>query len=336
MALTIKDVAKKAGVSIATVSRVLNNKDRVKDETRDKILAVVEEMNYVTNFSAKTLRQNKSNVIGVIVQGVSIPFYAEIVKGIENKANEYDLRLIVCDSENSINKEKDFVKFLYDRSVDGMILIIPQMSDADMYKIHKDKYPIVVFGSNMQEYNIPSITVDNKLGAFLAVRHLYSHGFNQIAFIGSIEEEQNLDRRERLEGYKNALKECQLELRPEYVENGLYYEETASGAFIRLMKLPNPPDGIFCGNDEMALGVLKTAKKMGIKIPEQIGLVGFDNIRICQYTNPALTTVNQPTYNIGILCCEKLIYCLNNKGKDIKYTNLILQPELIIRESCGC
>ncbi len=336
MALTIKDVAKKAGVSIATVSRVLNNKDRVKDETREKIMAIVNEMNYVTNFSAKTLRQNKSNVIGVIVQGVSISFYAEIVKGIENKANEYDLRLIVCDSENSVEKEKDFVRFLYDRSVDGMIFIVPQMPSEDIVKIHQDNYPIVVFGSNMQEYNIPSITVDNRLGAILAVRHLYSHGFTKIAFIGSIEDEHNSDRRERLQGYRDALKECQLELLPEYIENGLYYEETASGAFIRLMKLPNPPDAVFCGNDEMALGVLKTAKKMGISIPEQIGLVGFDNIRICQYTSPALTTINQPTHNIGVLCCEKLIYSLNDKGKDAKYTNLVLQPELIIRESCGC
>lgn len=210
------------------------------------------------------------------------------------------------------------------------------MSNEDLFKIYQDKWPIVVFGNNLQEYNIPSITVDNRLGAYSATRHLYSHGFNRIAFIGGDQIEHNSDRRERFEGYQQAIKECQLELKPEYIENGLYYEEGGSSAFIRLMKLSGPPDAIFCGNDGMALGVLKTAKKIGIKIPDQLGLIGFDNIQICQYTSPTITTVSQPTHNIGVLCCEKLIYSLNNKGKDIKYTNLVLQPELVIRESCGC
>ena len=336
MGHTIKDVAKEAGVSIATVSRVLNNKDWVKDETRDKILAVVEKMNYVTNFSAKNLRNNKSNSIGVIVPEVSVPFYAQILKGIENKANEMNLRLIVCDADNNIEKELDFAKFLYDHSIDGLILIIPQMPTEEIVKMKQDKRPVVLFGRNMQEYNLPSITVDNKLGVCNAVKHLYSHGFVKIAFIGGSKIEALEDRTERIEGYKQALMECNLKYRPEYVEYGLYQEEAASSAFIRLMKLPDPPNAVFCGNDEMALGVLKAAKKLGIQVPEQVGLIGYDNIPVCQYTSPALTTINQPTYTIGNLCCEKLIYCLNNKDEDVYYTNLVIRPDLVIRESCGC
>lgn len=336
LAYTIKDVAREAGVSIATVSRVLNNKDWVKDETRNKILAIVEKMNYVTNFSAKTLRNNRSNSIGVIVPEVSVPFYAQIIKGIENKAKEMNLRLIVCDADNTIEKELDFARFLYDHSIDGLILIIPQMSNDEIIKMKVDKRPVVIFGRNMQEYDIPSITVDNKLGSYNAVKHLYSHGLNKIAFIGGINNE-NLDyRKERIEGYKQALKDCNLEFRSEYVENALYQEEAASSAFIHLMKLPDPPNAVFCGNDEMALGTLKTAKKLGIQIPGQVAVIGFDNIPVCQYTSPALTTMNQPTYTIGNLCCEKLIYCLNNQDDNVYYTNLVIRPDLVIRESCGC
>ena len=336
MNYTIHDVAKKAGVSIATVSRVLNGKDRVKEETRKKIISVIEELNYVTNFSATTLRKNRTNVIGVIVPELTATFYAEVIKGIENKANESGVRMVVCDAGNNLEKERDSVRFLYDRSVDGMIFIMPKMTDEELIRIKCDRRPIVLFGRNMQQHNIPTITVDNRFGVYAAIRHFYSHGFMKIAYIGGIEENHLPDRRERLEGYKQAIIDCEWELRPEYIENGLYYEEAAGSAFARLMKLPVPPDAVFCGNDEMALGVLKAARKMGFKIPEQIGLIGFDNIRICQYTSPTLTTVSQPAYNIGVLCCEKLIHSINNLDTEVVYSNLLIQPELVVRESCGC
>ncbi|NLG84344.1 MAG: LacI family transcriptional regulator, partial [Firmicutes bacterium] len=232
--------------------------------------------------------------------------------------------------------ERDFVKFLYDHTIAGLILIFPQMSDEEIVKLKSDGQHIVLFGRNMQQYKIPSITVDNKMGAYNAVLHLFSHGYTRIAFIGGVEHGHLGDRKERLEGYKQAIVDGALTLRPEYIEDGAYFEETACSAFMRLMRLPEPPDAVFCGNDEMALGVLKAAKQLGIKIPEQVGLIGFDNIRICQYTSPTLTTVNQPTYIIGNLCCEKLIYSLNNRDREGVFTNLLLKPDLVIRESCGC
>lgn len=333
---TIKDVAKEAGVSIATVSRVMNNKNWVKDETKEKILAAIDRLSYVTNSSAKNLRKNKTDSIGVIVPEVSVAFYAEILKGIENKANKMDLRLIVCDAENNIKKERDFARFLYDHSIDGLILILPQMRDEEIIRLKEDKQTVVVFGRDMQPYNIPSITVENVLGACNAVMHLYSHGYTRIAYIGGMEDDHLIDRQERLKGYTQGLEKCGLPLRTEYIENGKYQEELAGNAFLRLMKLPEPPDAVFCGNDEMALGVLRAAKKTGVRIPDQVGLIGFDNIPVCQYTSPALTTVNQPTYTIGNLCCEKLIYSMTDKDDSIGGANLVLRPDLILRESCGC
>lgn len=333
MKYTIKDVAKKAGVSIATVSRVLNGKDRVKEETKQRVLSVIEELNYVTNFPAKALRKNRTGVIGAIVPEIANSFYGEIIQGIENKANEYDLRLIVCDGGGKLHKELDFVRFLYDKSVSGMIFIFPSMPDEELAKIKNSGNAIVLFGRNMQAYNIPSITVDNKDGAYQAVMHLVSHGYKKIAFIGGDEAAHLPDRRERLLGYKEALQECRYEIRPEYIVNAPF--QTINTVFTRLMELPDPPDAVFCAYDELALGVLKTAQQLGVKIPGDVALVGFDDLRICQYTSPALTTVKQPTYMIGSLCCEKLIYTLD-RDNEVPSVNLVIPPQLIVRESCGC
>ena len=333
MEYTIKDVAKKAGVSIATVSRVLNKKDLVKEETRQKVLAVIEELNYVTNFSAKALRKNRTDVIGVIVPEISNSFYGEIIQGIENKANEYDLRLIVCDGGGNLEKERDFVRFLYDQSIGGLIFILPFMPDDELVKIKKTGKPIMLFGRNLQQYNIPSITVDNKLGASKAVKHLLEHGYKRIAFIGGDEADHLCDRKERLTGYTEALRDYGHEIKPEYITGAPF--ETINTIFTRLMELSNPPDAVFCAYDELALGVLKTAQQLGIKIPGDLGLVGFDDLRICQFTSPTLTTVKQPTYIIGSLCCEKLIFSLNQRD-EVQNVNLIIPPELIIRQSCGC
>ena len=330
---TIKDVAKKAGVSIATVSRVLNKKDRVKEETRQKVLSVINELNYVTNFSAKALRRNCTDVIGVIVPEISNSFYGEIIKGIENKANEYDLRLIVCNGEGNLDKERDFAKFLYDQSIAGMIFIIPCMPDSELVEMKNNQKPIVLFGRNMQKYNIPSITVDNKLGAYKAVSHLCTHGYKKVAFISGEEAEHLYDRKERFEGYIEALRDCGHEVKPEYLVTAP--AETINTVFAQLMAVTNPPDAVFCAYDELALGVIKTAQQMGINIPGDLGLVGFDDLRICQYTSPTLTTVKQPTYIIGSLCCEKLVYSIRQpqEGQNV---NLLIPPDLIIRQSCGC
>ena len=336
MPTTIKDVAKKAGVPVATVSRTLNGKDRVKDETREKILSVVKEMSFVTNSSARTLRGSKTNIIGVIVPDISASFYSEIVKGIENKSNEYDYKIIVCDAQNNVEKEKTYIRFLYDRSIDGMIFVVPRIFEEEIMKVKENDFPVVVFGQNMEIYNIPSITVDNRQGAYNAVKHLYSHGYSKISYIGGIEGEKDYDHKERLAGYMKALEDCKLEVKEQYIENGQYCEEGGSSAFVRLLRLDNPPDAIFCANDEMALGVLKTARRNKVRIPEDVGLIGFDNIRICQYTNPSLSTVSQSTYNVGVLLCEKLLHSIDNRDSNLKNANLVLKPELVARESCGC
>jgi LacI family transcriptional regulator len=336
MVLTIKDIAKKAGVSISTVSRVFNNKDLVKDETREKVLKVLETVDYIPNFTAKRLRENTITTIAIIVPDISVSFYAEMIKGVENKANEINCGLIVCDSHNSREKEREYVRYLYDDRVDGMIVVVPHQRDEELKKINDDGLSIVVFGRDTESLGISSITVDNFNGAYQTVKHLILHGYKKIAYIGGIEGPNDYDHRSRMAGYRQAMLDSHLEIAEGYIDNGAYSEEGGSSAFLRLISLANPPNAIFCANDEMALGVMKMAKRNNIKIPEEMGLVGFDNIRICQYTSPTLTTVSQPTYTIGVLLSERLIFKLHDKDNHSINTNLVLKPELIIRESCGC
>ncbi len=333
---TIKDIAKQSGVSISTVSRVFNNQDLVKNETKQKVLEVIEALGYTPNFVAKRLRSCKISTIGIVVPDISAAFYAEIIKGVENKANDIDCGLIVCDAHNSRDKEKEYVRYLYDGRVDGMIFVVPQLRDDDLRKIAADGLAIAVFGKDMSGFNIQSISVDNYSGAYQAVKHLYFHGHKRIAYIGGIEAENDYDHRARLAGYRQALIDNGLGVNDAYIENGAYCEEGGGSAFLRLIKLNEPPDAIFCANDEMALGVIRMARKNHIEIPEQLGLIGFDNIRVGQYISPSLTTVNQPTYTIGVLLGERLIFQMTNKEYGQKTLNLILKPELVIRESCGC
>jgi DNA-binding LacI/PurR family transcriptional regulator len=339
MEYTIKDVAKKAGVSTATVSRVLNNEKKVKEKTREKILKTVREMDFVLNQSAKRLRSKKTRTIGVIVSNILSAFDAEIIKGIEAKAAALNYKILICDCNNTENRKRDeqerlFLKLFNEGSVDGMIMVHPHIEAKDYKYLIEKNFKISVLGRDLDEYNIPSITVDNVAGAYDAVKHLCLHGYKKIAFIYGV---QWIDEKlKRINGYKKALEEFSLEIKDEYIVHGMFTEEGGSLAFEKLLNLPEPPDAIFTSNDEMALGVLKTARKMNIKIPEDIALMGYDDTRLCELTTPLLSSVRQPKHQIGTLLAEKLIDSIENKDNELKSLNMILKPELIIRESCGC
>lgn len=340
MRYTIKDVAKKANVSIATVSRALNNDKKVKAKTREKILKIVKEMDFVLNQSAKRLRSKKTFTIGVIISNILSSYDSEIIKGIEEKAFGLNYKILICDCNNYENKKKDekerlFLKLFNEGSVDGMILIHPHLNKDDYSYLKKKNYKIAVLGRNLEDFNIPSITVDNVTGAYLAVKHLCMHGYKKIAYIYG--EQWNIDEKlKRINGYKKALEEFNISINEEYIVHGMFTEKGGFLAFEKLMNLTEKPDAIFCANDEMALGVIKAAKKNNIKIPEQIALIGYDDIRLCDITTPTLSSIRQPKHEIGIMLAEKLITYIDDKKNETLFKNIILKPELVIRESCGC
>ncbi len=336
MGSTIKDVARKARESITTVSRVVNNQGPVTLKTRDKVLAAIEALGYTPNYTAKRLRHCEIKTIGVIVPSVSDPFFTGFIEGIEQKATGADCHLIICCSQYNIAKEREYIKYLYDGSVDGLIFILPRISITEINSISNATRSVVVFSLNLQIDNIQSVILDNISGGYQAVMHFFSHHIAKIAYIGGVNEETDYGHWAKLAGYRKGMAECGLTVEEGYIEEGYYTEDGGQYAFHRLMKHPRPPEAILCANDKSAFGIMKAARQIGLKIPAQLKLISFDNTLMCQYTTPTLTSFDNSTHRIGMALFEKLIVNLNQQEARIQSDIQTFYPRLILRESCGC
>jgi DNA-binding LacI/PurR family transcriptional regulator len=340
MSQTIKDIARKAGVSIATVSRVLNNHSVVTEKTREAVMKVVTETDFVLNQSAKGLKERKTHTIGIISSNLLSSYNAEVIKGIEAQASEMEYRTLICDCNNIRNllrdeQERHYIKLLGDGSVDGIILLHTHLSNDDFQNYKRKGVNLSILGKDLESVGFPSVTVNSVHGAYIAVKHLISHGFTKIGFLYGLHRIPTEFRRET--GYMKALSESGIPVNPDYIVDGEFSIEGGAKAFRQIMELKDPPNAIFCANDDMALGSLKSARKMGIKIPNDVAIIGYDDILTCELTNPQLTSVRQPKMEIGRLLFDRLMECIqNNTVENKSFKNVILTPELIIRESCGC
>jgi LacI family transcriptional regulator len=330
MEIKIMDVAARAGVSSATVSRVVNNKGNVTPRTRERVLKVIREMGYQPNAAAKSLRSQKTKAIGVIVQEINHSYYAEIVKGIQREAYANKYNVFICDTENNRDKEREFFNLLMNRTVDAMILVTPLMADEEICRFAEKNYCIGIIGRNIQHDQIPCVLTDNVKFSKEVVDHLVSQGHREIAFLSGFADA--VDSYERLEGYLKALREHQLPFDPGRVENGNFSEKGGYEAVKRLFEKGVGVTAIYAANDEMALGIYRYCEEHGIKIPEQLAVVGVDNNRIGRYITPKLSTVRQPTVNMGISIMQKLIHRLET-GEIGKERVLTLESQLIVRDS---
>lgn len=326
----IIDVAAKAGVSPATVSRVLNQANGVTSKTRDKVMKAVDELNYHPNAAAKNLRQQKTMNIGVIAQDINNAYFTEIIKGIENMAYAQKYRVFICDAENQPEKEREYVTMLMDRTMDGVIMITPQLSDEDICEVANKGYFIAVIGRNIDHPRIPCIYTDNVKFSRQVMEHLLACGHRDIVFLNGYPEA--IDSYERLEGYLKALKDNQIPFRPELVENGDFNENGGYEAMKRLFDKKIPFSAVFAANDEMALGVYQACAERGISIPDQLAVVGVDNNRISKYVTPPLSTVNQPKYTMGAIIVERLIDQMNDNQYEDKRV-FVVDSELLVRGS---
>lgn len=327
---TISEVAKAAGVSVATISRVLNQSERVKPDTREHVLQVIEEMQYAPDASAKALRSRKTNQIGVVLPDISVDFYTELLKGIENTAFGADYNLIICDAQNKAKRENEYMKLLTEKRLDGLILINSLMEDAIIEKLVEQGYPVVLIGREIPGVATSSILVSNWSGACQAVEHLISHGHTRIAYLRGIKSQ---DDEERFAAYRHVLTQHGLEYDPQLVERGFFSEEGGAKAFNKLVKRTKFT-AVFAGNDEMAVGVFDKARELEINIPCEMAVVGFDNIRLARHVVPGLTTADMPKQDLGSMAARKLINMLVDGH--IEYEKVILRTELVIRQSCGC
>ncbi|MGC8971985.1 MAG: LacI family DNA-binding transcriptional regulator [bacterium] len=328
MAVTIKDIAEKVGVSTATVSRALNNIGYVKEDTRKKILEIADSLGYERYREGDTTKA-KTNQIGVIVSDVTNPFFTQVVRGIEDVLSIAGYSLLLCNADENVEKEMHYLRILKDKRVDGIILAPARGDHRGINEITDRGICLVLIDRLIDGLDVDAVVIDNISGAYEGVSHLISEGYRKIAMItGPLEV---MTARERLEGYKKALRDNGIDFDENLVENGKYTQDGGYRATKTLIERVKP-DALFVANNVMTTGALLAIKELGLKIPEEIGIVGFDDLEWAPLIDPPLTTISQPIYTIGSTAAQLL---LRRLGRTVKLRKevVILKPKLIIRES---
>jgi DNA-binding LacI/PurR family transcriptional regulator len=333
--MSIKDIAKEAGVSTATVSRVLNGSDKVKSKTAKRVREVVHSMNYRLDHVARRMKKKPSDslVIGLIITDIGNPFFSNVAKGVEDVAYKNKHILMICNTNESPGKEKFFLNSLLSEKVSGVI-IVPTIGNGNekfFENLVAEGFPMVTVDRRIKNLNIDTVSLNNKAGGYLATRQLLKNGHKRIGIICGIKGLSNTE--ERLEGYRKAIMEAGLSISEELITYGNYVESGGREAMSRLLSLDNPPTAVFSTNNLMTLGCIKELYSHKISIPGEIALIGFDDSNWAEVLIPPLTTVKQPGYELGVNAAELLIKRLNSS--DTSKINIVLNPELVIRESCG-
>ncbi len=328
-AATMKDVAERAGVSTATVSRALMNPEKVSAATRQKVEQAVIDVGYSPHALARNAKRSESRTILVIVPDICDPFFSEIIRGIETTAAQEGYLVLIGDCAHQNQQEKSFLNLMLTRQIDGMVLLGSQLPFDTGVEEQRNLPPMVMANEFAPELELPTVHIDNLTAAFEAVNHLYQLGHRRIACIAG--PEQMPLSHYRLQGYIQSLRRNGLTVVPEYIVRGDFTFEAGAAALKQLMALPQPPEALFCHSDIMALGALSQAKAQGLRVPQDISLVGFDDIELARYSDPQLTTVAQPRFAIGreamLLLLEQL------QGKSVSNGSRLLDSELKIRAS---
>ncbi|MFL0245369.1 LacI family DNA-binding transcriptional regulator [Candidatus Clostridium stratigraminis] len=330
MAASIKDVAKEAGVSIATVSRVLNDVDVVNEDTKKKVQDAIKKLGYRPNIIARSLKTQKSRTIGIIIPDISNQFYPEIVRGAEDVSNIYNYNIMLCNTDLDPDKEMEYLRVLKEKMVDGVIYMSNSL-EAEMINLIKElELPTVLVETTDKENTFPSVTIDNEKAAIDAINYLVKKGNKKIAYIGSHEDAVNAAAY-RFAGYRAALKKNNLELKDELCSfGGLKPQDGYEG--IKKILENNEIEAVFCASDELAMGAINALRDMGRKVPEEIDVVGFDNIYSAAYFYPKLTTVEQPMYDMGSVGMRMLIKIIN--GAELVQHHFVLPHQIVERDSC--
>jgi len=330
--ITIYDVARQAGVSPSTVSRVMNSPEIVAPYTRQKVMQVMKELSYIPSMIAASMPRNRMNYIGLIIPDITNIFFSNIIRGIQDVCEKYGYNVLVVNSDDSQEKEGRYLKLLYSRRVDGVIMTVAgyreeKYSEEElslMKKMH-----LVLIDREINGLATPIIKVDNFAGAYSAVKYLLSMGHKRIMYIAGIEGKTN---QERKKGYLTALKEVNINWQEEIVAN--FRLDTAYQKIIHhwpeFKNSNHLPSAIFAANDLMAIGALKAFAQLKVQVPQEVSIIGFDNIPFSDCTNPPLTTINQPTYLMGRKAVEILLLLIDKKK--IK-KSIELKTELVERGS---
>ena len=325
--VTIQDVAKTAGVSVSTVSRVLNGKVDVASETQDRIRSVIDDLGYTTNLAARSMRSFKKNMVGLIMPDIAYPFAIEVMKGVNRAIAESEFDLVVYTTGDvrktgRASHEQKYVSLLNNSITDGVIIVAPVAGEFST------DAPIVSIDPLMSDPNYASVHATNYQGATDAMNYLLRLGHKRIGFISGRAELESSNR--RLMGYRDAIEKAGLIIDERLIASGDYTTETGVKCARELLSLENPPTAIFASNDQTAMGVFQVAHEMGLRIPEDLSVIGFDNIMESKYMK--LTTVDQFISEMGFVATQMLIKLIN--GELLNSQTYQMQTELVIRNSC--
>lgn len=328
---TIKDIARILKVSTSTVSRALRNASDVSKETKNAVQALSEELNYQPNKFALSLQQKQTHTIGVLVPNLDYVL-ATMVRGIDEVALEAGYTVMVCQSNESFGREIVNTRRLLDSLVDGLIISVSSETKVfdHFKKIQQKSMPMVVFDRVTADLVAPSVRLDNKDGGFQATEHLIEQGYKRIAILAG---PKNLGiSNERLDGYLAALKKYKIKVDPDLIINCDFNQEYAYLATQELLSMKKRPDAIFTISDRMAIGAMLAIKERGLNMPNDIGLVGFNNEPVASLVTPAISSVDQPAFELGKVAAKLFVEMMHN-NEDMSNVEEILKPKLIIRES---
>ncbi|MGM0753844.1 MAG: LacI family DNA-binding transcriptional regulator [Bacillota bacterium] len=330
---TIKDIARVAGVSVTTVSRALNGYSDVNEDTRKKIAQVAKELNYSPNSIARSLVMKKSKTIGLLVSGftkesVKDNFIVEVLAGINEFVSGSDYDLVLFNTNSSKQREKTYTQLCRERRVDGVIIQGIRTDDPYLQEVVESDIPCVLIDIPLESEYVSHVTTDNVLGAEKAVQHLIQCGHTNIGMING--HDYAFVSQQRLEGYNNALQGAQLELNSSYIVNGEFTEESGKKAAAALLTSHPEMTALFCASDLMAIGAMSAAKQLNIRVPEDLSIVGYDDILLASYVSPKLTTVRQNKFQLGYEGARLLLDLLTNQSGPHR---MVLETRLIRRES---
>ncbi len=329
--VTIVEVAAQAGVSFGTVSRVINNDVHVREETRERVLQAMRQLKFVANRQARSLAGGKSNSIGVLVPDLGTGYIGEIIRGIDAELSLSGLDLILYTTHRTASKESNYVTNLATGMVDGLLVVLPRNPVDFIGSLTQRRFPFVLIDHQGTGRDCPAVGATNWQGGYNATEYLIKLGHTRIGFItGSMDLGCSLD---RLDGYRSALRIYHIPEAPGLIYEGTFAQQDGYAGATALLAMPDPPTAIFASNDVMAMGVMDAVRDRGLRIPEDVSIIGFDDIPQASLVHPALTTINQPLEKMGRVATQMLLDLLNQPEKSPG--RIELPTQLVVRETCN-
>ncbi|SDN54356.1 catabolite control protein A [Alkalicoccus daliensis] len=330
MNVTIYDVAREAGVSMATVSRVVNGNPNVKPTTRKRVMEAIDRLGYRPNAVARGLASKRTTTVGVIIPDISSIFFSELARGIEDIATMYKYNIILSNSDQNKDKEIHLINTMLEKQVDGIVFMGGEITKDHEETFKKSPVPVVLSATIDEKKEFPSVNIDYIQAAYDAVSALIKQGHKRVAMLsGTLEDPIN--GYQKYSGYKKALQEADIELDDSLIVIGDYTYQSGLEAMNQLLEMKEKPSAVFASTDEMALGLIHGAQDAGYKIPEDFEIIGFDNTRLATMVRPTLTTVVQPMYDIGAVSMRLLTKLMNKE--EVTENAVVLPHRIEYRQS---